>query len=561
MEATNFKIAELSKKLQELVKKTYIILEQTDNKELKETLDKELYDLNKRADLKIAFVGQYSSGKSTIISALTGKKDIKIDANVATDCISEYRWNNVILMDTPGILAGKVEHHDEQTKKALKECDLIVYVLTSQLFDDVIFENFIDLAYTQKLNDKMLIAINKMSMEAGDFEFLKQNYLKSIQSIFKERDYDFNFEVVFIDAADYIEGKDELDDEFIQLSHFNSFISTLNTFVEKKGLIKKQFDTPVRILKSCVADIALSQVDPNLMKQAEFLSTRIIKSMNNMERSLALSLNEFESECISESMRVSSQLGHTDELTLKNEVDNLNRTIENKTNALLDRLEDDTIQNYNELMSDMDNFGNKESLLSFKNNLESKIKSPSISLDEKNNLENQKKFLDFLTTGAPKVSQMAGVESLKGIAQSSGSQLHKSIYDIGKFFGHKFEPWGAVKIASNIGKFAKFGIPVLTTAALIGFAIYEDKQEKKRIKQIDAAKNQLNADLRSEIKTIRRSIEEDFKNSVIKNYKEKLQEVNQIKFEFANKISKNENMKKYLKDLDAEYVDFIEIIQ
>ena len=64
-----------------------------------------------------------------------------IDANIATDKATEYRWNNIILMDTPGILAGKVEAHDERTKAALKECDLIFYVLTSQLFDDVVFNN------------------------------------------------------------------------------------------------------------------------------------------------------------------------------------------------------------------------------------------------------------------------------------------------------------------------------------------------------------------------------------------------------------------------------------
>ena len=52
-------------------------------------------------------MGQYSSGKSNIISALTGRKDIKIDANVATDIVSEYLWNNIVLMDTPGILAGR----------------------------------------------------------------------------------------------------------------------------------------------------------------------------------------------------------------------------------------------------------------------------------------------------------------------------------------------------------------------------------------------------------------------------------------------------------------------
>ena len=210
----NLKIAELSNKLQTLINKTYELLEKTNNIELEKKLKAELEALRNRTDLTVAFVGQYSSGKSTIISAITGNKDIKIDANVATDKVSEYRWNNIVLLDTPGILAGKVARHAAHTKEALKKCDLIVYVITSQLFDDIIFENFIDIAYNQALKDKMLIAVNKMSMEAGEFEELQKNYTTSIKSIFAERGYNFDFEVVFIDAADYIEGVEYNDDEF-----------------------------------------------------------------------------------------------------------------------------------------------------------------------------------------------------------------------------------------------------------------------------------------------------------------------------------------------------------
>lgn len=101
------------------------LLLQTANNDLAQKMDAELQEVSERKDLRLAFVGQYSSGKSTIISALTGNKDILIDANIATDKTTEYRWNNIILMDTPGILAGKVEKHDEITKAALKECDLI----------------------------------------------------------------------------------------------------------------------------------------------------------------------------------------------------------------------------------------------------------------------------------------------------------------------------------------------------------------------------------------------------------------------------------------------------
>ncbi len=562
METTNLKIAELSKKLQELVKKTYDLLDRTGNENIKEALNKELSELKERIELKIAFVGQYSSGKSTIISALTGNRDIKIDANVATDVVSEYKWNNIVLMDTPGILAGKVEQHDQRTKDALKECDLIVYVLTSQLFDDVIFENFIDLAYTQKLNDKMLIAINKMSMEAGDFDTLRQNYLNSIHSIFKERGYEFNFEVVFIDAADYIEGCTEQDDDFIQLSNFNSFISTLNSFVADKGLIKKQFDTPVRVLKGHVADIAVSQVDPNLKIQAEHFSSRIRKSMRDMERSLALKLNQFESDSISDSMNVSSKIGEISEAELKNEVNGLSRQIEDRTTELLTDIEEMVNQNYSDLMSEMENFGSRESLLLFEKNLDARINSPSISLEERKNLEKQKTFLNYLSEGGAKIAQMSGVNSLNGgISQAAGSQAHTMIYNAGKFFGHKFKPWEAVKTASTLGKVAKFGIPVVTTLASIGLDFYTKNKEEKRAKEIVVAKNQLNADLRSKIKSIRCEIEKNFKLSVITNYKDKLEEVDRMKMEISNSMSKNENIKKALLELDAEYVDFIEIVE
>ena len=158
-----------------MILKTKKLLSQTGNNDLAKKIDVELLNLNERKELRLAFVGQYGSGKSTIISALTGNKDIVIDSNISTDKVTEYRWNNIVLMDTPGILAGKVEEHDERTKTALKECDLIFYVLTSQLFDNVVFNNFIDLAYNQHLADKMFIVINKMNMEYGDYAQLVQN--------------------------------------------------------------------------------------------------------------------------------------------------------------------------------------------------------------------------------------------------------------------------------------------------------------------------------------------------------------------------------------------------
>ncbi len=560
MQTNKLEIVELNKQLQALIEKTYSLLETTNQNEIKEKLDEELSELRERIHLKIAFIGQYSAGKSTIISALTGNKEIKIDANVATDRVSEYRWNNLVLMDTPGILAGKTEHHDLQTKKALEESDLIIYVLTSQLFDDIIFDNFIDLAYTQKQDDKILIVINKMSMDAGDFETLKQNYTESIHTIFNERGYDFNFPIIFIDALDYIEGVESNDDEFIELSNFGSFTSTLNSFVQEKGLKKKQFDTPVRILKRCISDIAISQMDPNLKKQVESYAARINKSMRDMERSLRLELDRFESDSFSSIIDISSFIGEVDKDQFQNKLDTFKSDISDKTETMLSKIEDVVEMTYGELMSEIDDFGDKDVLVLHRKDLDAKINSPSISLEEKKNLEKQRLFLDYFLKGSEKLAVKSGVEAIKGVAQASGSQLHTTVYSVGKFFGHNFKPWGAVKIAGNIGKFAKFGVPAIGTVASIFMDLHAKKQEEKRAADIKVAKNQLSANFRSQIKSIRNEIENDINDNVISNYRSKLDELDRIKLDVSQTMTKNEILKKAILDLDSAYVDFIEVI-
>ena len=195
-------------------------------------------------------------------------------------------------------------------------------MITSQLFDDIIFENFIDLAYNQALKDKMLIAVNKMSMEAGEFDKLQENYTASIKSIFKERGYEFDFEIVFIDAADYIEGIEDNDEEFIQLSNFNKFINVLNDFVNKKGLIKKQFDTPIRLLKGSISDMAVSEIDPNLQVLLEQGIKKIRGSKRDIERVVRLEISKLEQDLKNKGYEVGNMIGERPEEEQKMNITN-----------------------------------------------------------------------------------------------------------------------------------------------------------------------------------------------------------------------------------------------
>ena len=562
MDTTKLKIEELSVRLNSLKERTISLLENNGMLEARDQLLKELAGLKERSQIKIAFVGQYSSGKSTIISALTGNKDIVIDANVSTDVVSRYEWNNVILMDTPGILAGKKEKHDQDTIEALKECDLIVYVLTSQLFDNVIFNNFIDLAYVQKFSDKMLIAINKMSMENGEFDQLCSSYMGSIKDAFKERGYDFSFNVVFLDAADYIEGKESEDEDFIELSNFATFINSLNSFIDEKGLIKKELDTPVRVLRKYVSDIAIPEDNQELLNLLNQYAKRFEKFKRDILRDAKFIFDKFEDDSMSDVLVISKGIGEKSSDEFEAEVKQFQHQIDHKLNDVIKETGEMVDERYKEMQDEFDQFNNKEVFTRYEESLDFKIQSPNITEEERKSYEQQKFIMKLMSDGANKVSSMAG-ETLKffggKVSDVSGTALHEAIYGIGKFFGHKFGPWEAVKIAGRVGKFAKFGVPIAAAAFDMWLTWRQEKQEEKRAAAIVAAKQQFNEDFRKNLGAIRSQLDKEF-GKIVDNYNNVLAEINKQKLDLASISQKNKQLIQKVKEMDAEYVDFIEIL-
>lgn len=557
------KYAAYQQRLETLKEKTKALLISTGNKELADLLNSELTNTKEREELRLAFVGQYSSGKSTIISALTGNKDIKIDANVATDVVSEYHWNNIVLLDTPGILAGKVEAHDQRTKEALEKSDLILYILTSQLFDNIVFNNFIDLAYNQRLADKMLIVINKMGMENGDFDELAENYTLSLTKIFAERGYDIStFPIAFIDANDYLEGIETNDDEFIEISRFEKFIEILNAFVSKKGLIKKQFDTPVRVLQSHLKNIAVSEADETLAEFYRQFEQKLGHSLTELKRDTNNVLQEFNSSIMNEVITLASSIGETSEEEWKQKQCELNKQLTQIIGNTSSNIETTISENYKRLMKEVNEFSNKDALVKYSQELDTRINQPNISIEEKNKIVNYKKTLNWLTEGAKSVSGLAPNvnDLLGGISAASGSKLHKIVLDVGHFFGKNFKPWQAVRWASNVAKVAKFGVPLVTMGIDIYMQYQNDKKENQRIQQIKSCKNQFITGYQKETNRL----ENEFKkylNEVFGNYNEKRNEINRSKDEIIQISKRNDKISKSIKELEGEYVDFIEIIE
>lgn len=111
---------------------------------------------------------------------MTNDSSIKIDSDIATDTTEDYEWRSVIITDTPGIAAGRPDH-DAITHKKIQQADLLVYVVTYSLFDNVLVEDFRRLAVDYNYKGKMLLVVNKMYSEDGEYEELCRTYTQNLE--------------------------------------------------------------------------------------------------------------------------------------------------------------------------------------------------------------------------------------------------------------------------------------------------------------------------------------------------------------------------------------------
>lgn len=560
----NLKYSNLSLKLDGLIQKTFSLLNEFEKEKALELLKSKLNTNKERTELKVAFVGQYNAGKSSIISALTNRRDIKIDSNVATDVSCDYVWNNIKITDTPGILAGKVEKHDEVTKEALSKTDLIVYVLTSQLFDDVIFENFIDLAYNQKLKDKMLIAINKMSMEKGDFDTLTKNYQESIITVFKERGYDFDFEIVFIDASDYMEGIDENEEDLIQLSNFCNFIETLNTFIERKGIIQKAFDTPIRIIKEELSQVAFDEVDPNFNIVLNKYQNRLSKHKTEVVREAEYLFENLKTKIIEEGYTLSSSIDQTTQEDFDLKQTKFNALLETESVETMNQIEN-LIKEKNKLLNEeFEEIGTDEDVSFYVENLKKDFEKRKINKSfTSSSLESKLSVLDSLKTSSGKLTSFSGADKAIGVfarsSEISGSAGHTLVKEIGAAIGYKFKPWQAVNISKNIGNVAKFAGPALAVLS-VGVEIYGAVKEENELKQMAVSKSQMNESFYEIAKEVVSQIKVKFNEYVRDNIDSKINKFQENRMEIIRTNETNSKFQDAIKKLDSELIEFVEEI-
>jgi len=137
--------------------------------EMLEHLAVEVPDATDDAPTRIAFVGPYNAGKSSLISALTSDLSISRDSKPETAEVTYYDWNGFHLVDLPGWFSG-FEAHDETADDELRlHADLVAFCLTVELGDhntqDAIERVLGDLGFA----DRAVVIVNKSNSEdSGD---------------------------------------------------------------------------------------------------------------------------------------------------------------------------------------------------------------------------------------------------------------------------------------------------------------------------------------------------------------------------------------------------------
>lgn len=494
-------------------------------------------DLKSKIKLEIAFVGQYNAGKSTIMKTLTGDDRIIIGQDVTTQKTESYSWGNVNLVDTPGIHAGRPDH-DEKSIKYMDKADLLVYVITTQGFSDEAAINFRKLAFSDNRIDKMMLVINKCCQ--GNQEISVENWTSDALKVTSPKTAN-DLYLSIIDAKEFLEAQFILDEsdknELINYSNFNNFITNLNQFISDKGMLGKLI-TPLNLINTNLSQAinlytATNEDTKNIQELLQRKLSRLNESKIKIETIIIDQINSLCSFIKNEGQKIANLIEkgsnkeildseyNTSQVRINHEITDVSTkiksSIDNEFEALQNELD---ILMESELAKTLLN--KKNINVNFNTNVEIK-EFDKKKLDAGTNLLNK---IGNLTNGFTTNQKAAGL-GLEGLKKVSGSDAHKTVYTVGKFFGKNFKPYEAVKYADKIAKVGS----VLSKVAIvlpIAAAGYEEYQEKKDNEKLLKARQEARKTFDDGAQEIENSFQKQFQKLLEESYDVELKSVSNL---------------------------------
>lgn len=433
----------------------------------------------------LVFTGEYSSGKSTLIKALTGgSAEVVIGSGVTTDRVTTYDWDgDVRLVDTPGVQAGQRDH-DELAEQALQTADLVLFAVTVELFDDILTAHLRDVLGRLGKSQQTLIAVTKAGTMEADPSVREHDIRKALGS-FEQVPWVECDALYYLDGLDLAESAPEDSRAFIDASGIAKVASLINQFARQQGEMGR-LSQPLQLVKALTLEAlpALTD-DPDeqaaltvLARQRSALSRKRIHLDNLLDARAA----QFRTDAIRATTQFADRI----------EADESNPTIDPEAlDAHVAALNDD-------LREALDRFGAAvRQLLEVQfDDLASEVleieSSPFGRVSVQLGSAEAGGFYAQDVAARPERAQARSVRSSRptppawagdlskhleqfhkvwgagsGVKASAGSTGHELVLQVGHFFGKKFKPWEAVKTANTVGKVANVAGKVAKVGSVV----------------------------------------------------------------------------------------------
>ena len=539
MNTRSIEFITMSDECLQLFRETRETFQQSEKQEVKNKaifVPSTFVDENK--SINVVFAGQYSAGKSTIISIMTGEQ-LEIGQGVTTNQIHSFEWQGMRITDTPGVHTQKRPDHDEITYQAIAEADLIVFVVTGEGFSDHLGKHFKKLLVDKGKGREMMVVVNKMeSTELGNTPeqqqiFIEKNLLPVISPEYAPED----LYVCFVDAQKYEEAMSEADPAekawLLELSGFDKFYETLNRFVKDKNFLGRcttSLYENEQLLTDALAlygtgDFCMDGAMNILSKQRRLL----VDSQENIKNQSYNLVRRHTQQIIQWGDDMANSLSSKEkEREVNDRLKEKYTLVNSMPEDISEELEQVIAQENERLKEQIEDMENSHFVRDYKTVVDEMFSEINANSRGGQGFQNgTKRISDFgvwLSKQSTGPNAASGWSSIFRLGTYSGSKTHEFVLGVGHFFGHKFKPWEAVKIAGKIGKVGKF---LGVAGAFVGIIaqISSDRNEAKLEKQL--AENR--ADIRNTFRSAAQAIDMEFDNNmrtwVEANYGEKISEI------------------------------------
>ena len=541
-----------------------------------DNIEKQIF---KNANITIAFVGEYNAGKTTLINILTNN-NLSISAKPETSQSIKIPWNNYTIIDTPGLGSGNPDH-DNQTEQWLAGADLLIYVLTPDLFNQFAGRRFHDILKKYNRKQELMLVMNMIDQEDNDIDV----FYEELQNVIDPTPLE-DYYPTFISAKYYLQSikTDDVGDKkyYEEKSNFNTLLETLDNFLLNKEQ-KSRLTTPLTKL------YALSQViefNSEFNKEIELLNLKI-QFFNETTKTINTISKEFEGNLNTDVLQVSGNIyAALDDPPkdfkqyLEDEFNKFSKTITKRIDYLTEQT-NLILQDFEEENAKIDNSNlskEVEERIQQSSRLKEIFKSSQNFHFKKEDTE-KINFIDELKIKAEDIDKKlkkAGVENnvASSILQGNFKELStklitkidkKLVLDVGHKLGYKFKPWEAVKLTGKVTKGIAKAVPFVNIAVAvwdISAHFYRKNKENEAERKLREFKENIRENLNNAINETTKVVNKELINPLITNldilkllHYDKKKEL--MKFSIQNKelVSELENKRQLCLDTHDEIYD------